>query len=274
MTRELLQAARDALSQLVALHEHLGGPDEQPYYEVDEARAVLAQLDAALAAEAEPQQSPALSATLGRLPLGAIDRNAAHVLAALEEAEEPPPVVLALHFHEAYERLAPQFGYETRAETRKFDPTSNNGRLMIAVASELLARIAPPQTAYAETGASQDGNAMDAARYRWLRAGDYSIRLARSILNDTPEGIDAAVDSAISASTAKGEDVSLPNDYARCTGTTHDACSNCLRRQFWPKPSDRALWMVAPPIDMLSGYCEMQIAPHATLSNNTAGEQT
>lgn len=35
----------------------------------------------------------------------------------------------------------------------------------------------------------------DAERYRKLRAGHYSIALARSILNDTPHGIDAAVDA-------------------------------------------------------------------------------
>ena len=35
----------------------------------------------------------------------------------------------------------------------------------------------------------------DAQRYRKLRAGKYSIQVARSILNDTPHGIDAAVDA-------------------------------------------------------------------------------
>ena len=44
---------------------------------------------------------------------------------------------LARRFHETYERLAPRYGYETRPETRKFDPNSNNGRLMIAVCEEL-----------------------------------------------------------------------------------------------------------------------------------------
>jgi SAM-dependent methyltransferase len=44
---------------------------------------------------------------------------------------------LARRFHEAYERLAPSFGYETRPETRAFDPTSKNGRLMIAVCAEI-----------------------------------------------------------------------------------------------------------------------------------------
>lgn len=44
---------------------------------------------------------------------------------------------LARKFHETYERLAPQFGYETRKETKQFDPDSPNGRLMIAVMEEL-----------------------------------------------------------------------------------------------------------------------------------------
>lgn len=46
--------------------------------------------------------------------------------------------VLARQFHEAYERLAPLFGYETRLETRLFDAESTNGKLMIAVCDELL----------------------------------------------------------------------------------------------------------------------------------------
>lgn len=47
---------------------------------------------------------------------------------------------LAVIFHETYERLAPSFGYETRTETRKFDPESKNGHLMVAVCDELLDR--------------------------------------------------------------------------------------------------------------------------------------
>ncbi|WP_439448682.1 hypothetical protein [Stenotrophomonas sp. ATs4] len=47
----------------------------------------------------------------------------------------------AREFHEAYERLAPQFGYETRPETREFDPYSPNGRLMMAV----IAALTPPE---------------------------------------------------------------------------------------------------------------------------------
>lgn len=51
-------------------------------------------------------------------------------------------LALALRFHEAYERLAPSFGYETRTDTRAFDPESKNGKLMIAACAEL--STAPP----------------------------------------------------------------------------------------------------------------------------------
>lgn len=48
---------------------------------------------------------------------------------------------LARKFHDVYERLAPSFGYETRSETREFDPSSANGRLMAAVCSEVAGRL-------------------------------------------------------------------------------------------------------------------------------------
>jgi hypothetical protein len=44
-----------------------------------------------------------------------------------------PAEEMARFFHETYEKMAPFFGYETRQETREFDPTSPNGRLMVAV---------------------------------------------------------------------------------------------------------------------------------------------
>jgi hypothetical protein len=55
-----------------------------------------------------------------------------------EDEEELMALAVAKRFHEAYERLAPQFGYETRKETRAFDPNSPNGKLMVAVCKELL----------------------------------------------------------------------------------------------------------------------------------------
>lgn len=45
---------------------------------------------------------------------------------------------LAELFHDRYEKLAPEFGWMTRMETRTFDPNSTNGRLMIAVCDEIL----------------------------------------------------------------------------------------------------------------------------------------
>lgn len=49
---------------------------------------------------------------------------------------------LAILFHDTYERLAPSFGYETRADTKAFDPDSANGKLMQAVCGELRAALA------------------------------------------------------------------------------------------------------------------------------------
>lgn len=57
--------------------------------------------------------------------------------------QRTPAELLALRFHETYERLAPQFGYETRPDTKAFDPTTPNGRLMIAVCGEIAASPEP-----------------------------------------------------------------------------------------------------------------------------------
>lgn len=46
-------------------------------------------------------------------------------------------LIIAKKFHEVYERLAPSFGYETRTETRAFNPNSSNGKLMVAVCTEV-----------------------------------------------------------------------------------------------------------------------------------------
>ena len=40
---------------------------------------------------------------------------------------------LAKQFHTLYELLAPDFGYETREDTKEFDEHSKNGRLMMEV---------------------------------------------------------------------------------------------------------------------------------------------
>ena len=49
-----------------------------------------------------------------------------------------PAIVLAQFFHNTYEQLAPCSGYETRADTKLFDPASTNGRLMTAVCGRVM----------------------------------------------------------------------------------------------------------------------------------------
>jgi hypothetical protein len=62
-----------------------------------------------------------------------------------EPAEEPVrsrAETIAEAFHEAYERLAPEHGYETRPETSTHwaDVPEKNKSLMVAVVRELLQR--------------------------------------------------------------------------------------------------------------------------------------
>jgi hypothetical protein len=47
-------------------------------------------------------------------------------------------VQLAILFHNTYEKLAPSFGYETRADTKLFETNTPNGMLMIAVCKEII----------------------------------------------------------------------------------------------------------------------------------------
>jgi len=53
---------------------------------------------------------------------------------------------LAKLFHDTYERLAPQYGYETKKETRQFDENSPNGKLMVATCSEILNNLITQQS--------------------------------------------------------------------------------------------------------------------------------
>lgn len=53
------------------------------------------------------------------------------------EKAYPESYKLARRFHELYEINAPRFGYETRKDTKEFDPESPNGRLMAYVCMEM-----------------------------------------------------------------------------------------------------------------------------------------
>ncbi len=63
-------------------------------------------------------------------------------------------------------------------------------------------------------------------------------------------------------------EMTLPYDYARCPGTTHQTCQWCRRRE--PGRDQWQSWM-QPPIDLLTGACPEFIEPPRTyVSNNTA----
>lgn len=49
-----------------------------------------------------------------------------------------PHEAIAAQFHEAYERLAPVFGYKTNEATRIWNHESANGKLMMAVCAEVV----------------------------------------------------------------------------------------------------------------------------------------
>lgn len=89
---------------------------------------------------------------------------------------------LAVVFHEAYERLAPSFGYETREETRLFDENSDNGQLMIAVCSEILTIL--------KTGTSETNERRIAQLLGGVSFDLEQIRnVAEGALNDVPKVI-------------------------------------------------------------------------------------
>lgn len=53
---------------------------------------------------------------------------------AIEMTSDHAAEQIARLFHDTYERLAPEYGYKTRPDTKQFDPETPNGRLMVAVA--------------------------------------------------------------------------------------------------------------------------------------------
>lgn len=55
----------------------------------------------------------------------------------LQKLDEVDTLELAIMFHHTYEKFAPDVGYDTRKETRIFDPQSPNGKLMLKVCEEI-----------------------------------------------------------------------------------------------------------------------------------------
>ena len=48
---------------------------------------------------------------------------------------------IAKEFHDTYEKLASEYTYETREDTKVFDINSNNGKLMYATVNEIVSPI-------------------------------------------------------------------------------------------------------------------------------------
>jgi len=87
-----------------------------------------------------------LTLAQGRKTRGPISMTAA----SSEQPQEWTPETLARFFHDTYEMLAPSFGYETREDTREFNPESKNGRLMVTVCGAVLLRFNAALTAAVE----------------------------------------------------------------------------------------------------------------------------
>lgn len=60
------------------------------------------------------------------------------------EIDPIDPRDLAEAFHDAYERLAPEFGYEPRPENKNFNPDSPNGYLLVKTCRVILEEMGVP----------------------------------------------------------------------------------------------------------------------------------
>lgn len=97
---------------------------------------------------------------------------------------------LALLFHELYEKKAPQFGYETKTETREFDPESPNGKLMIAVAHEINETVIKPAS---ERAAAYMLRNYHKALYEALPSGEVNAWDMVQAVNTHLENVSAAI---------------------------------------------------------------------------------
>lgn len=79
---------------------------------------------------------------------------------------------LAELFHKTYEELAPSFGYETRKDTKKFDPDSANGKLMAAVCQTIIDRF---PTLKAETRNSSESTTIHALKDHMVKTKDDTV---------------------------------------------------------------------------------------------------
>jgi hypothetical protein len=124
---------------------------------------------------------------------------------------------MAIRFHETYERLAPSFGYETRKETRAFDPESPNGKLMIAVCGEVARSLAQPPSSEEISAGNVLREVLEYARQTHNRNGEHG------------RADDAAQAMAILA--AISEPDAHPKDPAPMVDQIMDVVHDCVDMQ-------------------------------------------
>lgn len=136
----------------------------------------------------------------GRRIEAALDALAAEL--ENQPAGPPPAESLAQKFHEAYERLAPDYGYETRRESAvpwEAVPEPNRS-LMVAVASEVVGSLAaPPSPPLIEALEAALGVAVSGERWVCVPHEPWRDLLAAlaAARGTTREDTDSAVNASI-----------------------------------------------------------------------------
>jgi len=144
---------------------------------------------------------------------------------------------LARIFHKAYERLAPQFGYETRRDTREFDPSTPNGRLMIAVCGEVRRALRSADLVPAQRLREAEARAyrMEAALHwyaeRIPQSIDYRTHAGRELADDGGRKAREALAPQDDTEMSDGERAEALRDVERLRDELYDlrTCENCGR---------------------------------------------
>lgn len=105
-------------------------------------------------------------------------------------------IEIAKLFHDTYEKLAPDFGYETRKDTKQFDPFSNNGRLMIEVCGRIYEFI--EQQAYARGQEEAYSKSAEVARGEKHKEADGMLYSQIHAFNTGKEQIAQAIEQLAS----------------------------------------------------------------------------
>lgn len=151
------------------------------------------------------------------------------------------PEQLARKFHETYERLSPAFGYTTRQETRQFDPTSPNGKLMIAVCEAMRADLA---AADADAEAHEKEIAIWAENYAAL---ERKLAEAREVKPHHAEILAKEMQAIVAADRWKGRDLRWKGRDLSAAPPEKWSHLRPETRQFWIDTAARILSALKDP---------------------------